>query len=74
MQGIFKSSYVGKKAVSSYVNLTGLRENRYELMEIYLLVHKDSRAVNSDMDLATILYTREMSTALTLASRGYITL
>jgi hypothetical protein len=38
MQEIFKSSYGGKKAVSSYVNLTGLRANRYELMEMYLFV------------------------------------
>ncbi len=34
-QGIFKFSYGGKKAVSSYVTLTGVRANRYGLMEMY---------------------------------------
>jgi hypothetical protein len=41
---------------------------------MYLLVHKNPRAVNSDRELATILYTREILTDLTLASRGYINL
>ncbi len=73
MSGIFLF-FLWRKAVSSFVNLTGLRANRYELMGIYLFVHKDPRAKNSDRDLAKILYTREMSTVLTLASIGYITL
>jgi hypothetical protein len=32
---------IWREAVSSYVNLNGLRANRYEQMEMYLFVHKD---------------------------------
>jgi hypothetical protein len=48
------------RAVSLY-SLNGLRENRYEVIEIYLFVHKDlhDRDVNFDRDFATLFCIQE---------------
>jgi hypothetical protein len=47
--------FIWRKAV----NLNGLRANRYELMEMYLFVHRPYRALNSDRYLATLFCVQE---------------